>query len=385
LLEGAHSQRHQRADRPRAALSLLRELKAAAVAFGSIAVIATIGLAGCDQGSQNDQPVAGPYVQILKANVDTNTLLAQNDSIQIAFDRLLLPATIVRQSFVLVDSFGNPVTSPLVTYDPVTRVVTLSNPNANGEPWLVPGQPYKVVLPVPKGNDDQSGLRAIDRATLDPAALHQIGFQVAPARTDLPADPPMHFCRDVMPIFSGRCTSAGCHITPEPSSADARFPDGVSGPPMGLVLESSIGVLHTAIGRASAEANTGALAGSGRAPGGIFGVDMPIVAPGNPGNSWLMYKLLLAVPQETSDLGVATCNNGALSPVAPLGPSTSFLPLTADERTRLADHMRGNSMPYPTKPGAPENAQNLTFQELERVRSWITQGAIVEDCSACAY
>ncbi len=337
-----------------------------------------MGVAGCDQGSQSDQPVAGPFVQILKANVDANTLLAENDSIQIAFDRLLLPATIVRQSFVLVDSFGNPVTSPLVTYDPVTRVVTLSNPNANGDRWLVPGQPYKVVFPVPKGDDDQSGVRAIDRATLDPAVSHQIGFQVAPARNDLSADTPMHFCRDVLPIFQVRCAGSTCHGTP----GDA--PGGRLLPAAGLVLQTPIGVLHTAVGLASVEANTGPLAGSGRAPGRIFGVDMPIIAPGNPGNSWLMYKLLLARPQETSDVAKATCDGSALDPGAPLGPTTSFLPLPDDERTRLADHMRGNPMPYPPAPGKDDRSQNLTFQELERVRSWITQGAVVEDCSNCA-
>jgi hypothetical protein len=347
--------------------------------------VATIALAGCDQGSQHDQPVTGPYVQILHANVDTNTLLAQNDSIQIAFDRLLLPATTVRQSFVLIDSFGNPVTSPLVTYDPVTRVVTLSNPNANGEPWLVPGQPYKVVFPVPRGNDDESGLRAIDRATLDPAVRHQIGFQVAPARADLPVDPPMQFCRDVLPIFAARCSSGDCHGTPQDVQPGDRFPDGLSRPAQGLVLETPIGVLLTAVGRVSIETNTGPL-DRARAHQRIFGVDMPIIAPGNPGNSWLMYKLLLAPPQDPTDvLQQVRCDGTKVDPGAPLGPSTSFLPLPAEERTRLADHMRGNPMPYPPEPGNPENkSENLTLQELERVRAWITGGAVVQDCSACA-
>jgi hypothetical protein len=330
-------------------------------------------------------------VHITHTNVDTSTPLAQNDSIQIAFDRLLLPATIVRQSFVLVDSFGTPVTAPLVTYDPVTRVVTLSNPNTNGEPWLIVGQPYKVVFPVPKGNDDESGLRAIDRATLDPGVGHQIGFQVAPPRADLPVDPPIHFCRDVQPIFKARCSSGECHGTPaDDATVGPRFPDGKSRPAMGLVLQTSIGVLFTAVGRISSEANTGPRAGVGVPAGRVFGVDMPIVAPKNPGNSWLMYKLLLALPQEPgAPLQQERCGHPkpgeGINPVAALGPTTELTELSSEERTRLADHMRGNPMPYPASPGKPEDrSANLTFDELERVRSWITQGAIVEECGACA-
>jgi hypothetical protein len=351
------------------------------------ATVAAGASTGCDQGSQSDQPFAGPYVQVLAANVGTDKQLAQNDSIQIAFDRMLLPATIVRQSFVLVDSFGNPVTAPLVTYDPVTRVVTLSNPNANGEPWLLRGQPYKVVFPVPKGNDDQGGVRAIDRATLDPGVGHQIGFQVAPPRTDLPVETPIRFCRDVLPIFQVRCSSGECHGTPQDVPPSERFPDGKSRPAQGLVLQTSIGVLSTAIGRVSVEANTGPLVGPGRAPGRVFGVDMPIVAPGNPGNSWMMYKLLLAPPQDPTDPILQPRCDGApgAAPAVPLAPATPFLPLPDHERARLADRMRGHQMPYPPQPGNAENKdENLTFDELERVRAWMTQGAVVDDCSACA-
>jgi hypothetical protein len=266
----------------------------------------------------------------------------------------------------------------------VTRVVTLSNPNTNGEPWLIVGQPYKVVFPVPKDNDDESGLRAIDRATHDPSVGHQIGFQVTAPRPGLPVDPPMRFCRDVQPILKTRCSSPQCHGSPTEANK------GLPGPAAGLVLETSIGVLFTAIGRVSVEANTGPRAGYSVPPGRVFGFDMPLVAPKNPGNSWLMYKLLLALPQDPGDpLTQPRCGAPATDPgIAPLPallPTTVFTELSNDERTRLGDHMRGNPMPYPPTPGNPENrSENLTFDELERVRSWITQGAIVEDCGACA-
>jgi hypothetical protein len=352
-------------------------------------VAGATGVAACDQGEQSDQRVAGPFVHVVSANVGPDKKLAANDTIQIAFDRMLLPATIVRQSFVVVDSFGQPVISPLVTYDPITRVVTLSNPT-NGDPWLLVDQPYKVIFPVPKGNDDQSGVRAIDRATLDPSTRHEIGFQIAPPLADLPVDPPISFCRDVSPILQTRCSTGECHGTAQDVPPSARFPDGKSRPSEGLVLETSIGVLRTAIGRASNEANTGPLAGPGRAPGRVFGVDMPIVAPGNPSNSWLMYKLLLAAPQDPAKspsyavMLESSCNGvPARTPAVPLGPTTGFLPLPADERARLANHMRGSPMPFPPNPGNDvESAkQNLTFDELERVRSWITQGALVEECA----
>ncbi len=272
-----------------------------------------------------------------------------------------------------------------MTYDPVTRVLTLQRP-VDGA-WLQPGQAYKVVVGIPAGDDDSGGLRAIDRATFDPslpASTRVVGFVTCPASgcvTDgggvTPSATRVRFCNDVFPIFTEHCSAGVCHGTPEQGNA----------PAAGLVLTTSLGIAKTAIGRVAQGANTGAASGRAESPGHIFGVDMPIVAPGSPGNSWLMYKMLLAVPRG-DDAGAPALRKRCFPnvdkpnpPIDPFGgapPSAApFLRLDAMERARLSDLVLGNAMPYPS----PDNA--ISFAELERVRLWIEQGAEVDDCGAC--
>lgn len=344
-------------------------------------------LTGCDQGKQHDQRLSGPHVTIVAANVGPDQKLPANGIIQVSFDRMLLPVTITRQSFVLLDSSNQPVPSPIVTYDPVARVVSLSNPQPDkGSSWLTPDQPYKLELLIPPDNEDTSGLRAIDRATLDPAKSHEIGFMVTAPAASTPADPAIAFCRDVFPIFQNRCAASFCHGTPQAGAKSERFPDGSSRPAAGLVLDTSIGVRNTAIGPVSHGSNTGPKAGAGSPPGHVFGVDMPIVDPGDPGNSWLMYKLLLA-PLPTQDGGVnirTKCDNTPGDPpVASFGPGTTYAKMSDAERARLTDYILGNQMPYPPQPGKDDLSQNLSLDELQRVRAWIAQGAAVDECGAC--
>ncbi len=314
-----------------------------------------------------------------------------NGVIQIAFDRLLLPATAVRQSFILIDGDQNAL-EPLVTYDPVRRVVTLSDPGNGG--WLKPGQPYSIFFGIAKPGDDESGLRAIDGAPLNASSAGEIGFLTANATTvAITPDAKSDFCNDVLPVFSGRCaTQLGCHTSPQSfstataSAADnERFPNGISSPAAGLILDTAQGVVATAIGRVAQGSNTGGSATS-EAPGSQFGIDMPIVDPGNPSNSWLMYKLLLAEPQDADGGTVLTnqiCTN-APSPTNQPPPLTQYELLQDDERARLSNYVLGNQMPYPPNPGVDNRSQNLTMDELERVRAWISAGAVVTDCSVCS-
>ena len=225
-----------------------------------------------------------------------------NDVLQIQFDRLLAPVTITRQSILLLDE-NAPANSPTptVSYDPVARTVTLG-PQA-GIDWLKPGLAYKVIL---RGSpSDPNAVRAIDGATLynpvggsGPDIVY--GFQVVAEANPPPAvrEPAMRFCFDILPIFQRGCAATTCHGAPRPSS-DPRFGGGLSSPAAGLVLETSEGVRRTALNRASNGSNTGPLAGQGEPPGRLFGVDMPIIDTrngGDPGNSWLLYKVLLAPP-----------------------------------------------------------------------------------------
>ncbi len=281
-------------------------------------------------------------MHIVSANVSPMQPLPTNGVIQLAFDRLLSPASITRQTFIL------PVNPPVLpSYDPVTRVVTLK-PLAP----IPPGQ-YELHIAAPQSDTDPYGLRAIDGAdTLDPPSASVIAFQVTGSGT-VTTPPKKDFCVDVAPIFKSGCITAGlCH--------------GGSLPAAGLALTSAMELSATAIGRVANGANTGPHAAP-MAPGQVFGLDMPIIDPGtgaagNPGDSWLVYKLLLA---EVPDGGAAA------------GPAAvQWQPLSGSERSILANLVVGREMPYPATPTS-EPAPGLSIADMETISLWIAQGAIV--------
>jgi len=301
-------------------------------------------------------------------------------NIELAFDQPLLPLSVNRQSVGLRDANGNGVTSPVILYDPITRVVSIAPPA--GGPWLQPGLAYKVVLTVPSGEDDASGLRSVGRGTLDPKVRHEIGFQTCGGTRPCPATPlptvaRVRFCNDVMPIFVRHCSGGICHGSPV----------GDQKPAASLVLDTSIGVAKTAIGRVAQGANTGASSGRVQPAGHLFGVDMAIVQPYSPANSWLMYKLAIDEPHDDGvDAGAALrprCypTESPNAPVDPFGGGSPFqvkyTRMSASDRAALADYVFGNPMPYPS----PDNT--VGFDEIERIRAWIEQGAVVEECGAC--
>ncbi len=315
--------------------------------------------------------------------------------IELTFDRYLNPQTVNRQSIALRDEFGNPppcgaqpFCSPLVDYDPVTRVVRISNPNP-GQDWLQVGTPVQIVMPVATDEAGSFGLRAIDGAPME--EQQTIGFMVGPPTGSPPQVPTIDFCADVFPIFAARrtgsgslgmCSNGACHGTQQ---LDPKL-----GPATGLVLESEDGIRHTALGVLASEAATNALT-SANSPQNVFPTGMPIIAPGNPANSFLIYKLLL--PPQGNDLTTVapplsytlTCSKTVTAPFD-YGPSASFA--SADESARLAAQVVGRRMPWGSlESGGPNYnlpAAQLSLDDIERIRLWITQGAVVDDCrSSC--
>jgi hypothetical protein len=352
----------------------------------SLLVVAAALVAACDQGSQQNQPVSeGPPVNLVAASVGPNAKLPANGAVQLQFDRLLLPITVTRQNILLLDGSGNAL-APVLVYDPVARVVTLSR--QEGQPWLTPDQPYKVLVHTPTGSDD-NGVRAVDGAPLAP--VDAIGFLTAAEAPQPFGEPPASFCNDVLPIYQRSCTAPICHAAPAPSTDKTRFGDkGLSAPAAGLILQTTIGVT-SAIGRVANGANTGPRT-AGSEPGRVFGVDAPVIEPNNPGNSWLMYKLLLAKPGDPAKVPEARRTKCDGTPgTAPIAPLAFAAPLTADtpsdnERAILGDFVVGREMPYPDMgPDGPHDSNpGLTYGELERIRLWISQGAkITEECGAC--
>lgn len=446
----------------------------------SLAVAALGGSAGgCDQGTQKNQIAGGPLVRVSGANVGPGSLFPADAAVRIQFDRMLLPSTVNRQGVALVDA-NNAQLLPVVTYDPVARIVTLS-PQAN-DAWLKPDQPYKVILHVAKTDEDPYGFRAIDRSGLFPGDPHLvIGFLTGRASGAGAAEPKADYCRDVAPILQQRCSASLCHGARTAGGDTSRFGSGLSSPAAGLILETAEGMRH-AIGRVANGANTGGRAAASE-PSRVFGVDMPIVEPGYPERSWLMYKMLLATPSDpattpaatftrcdgrtatargdactasadctvgmratgafcskgtgtcvdgcetSADCAVGTCDAAAHAcsapppnlglacvpgkddcgasagwkrqcdpqtklcavplapaPIAGLLPAPLATPPDDVERGILAGFVPGQQMPYPNiGPNGPTNGNPaLTFDELERVRLWIAQGAAVTGECVCA-
>jgi hypothetical protein len=301
------------------------------------------------------------------ANVGPSQPLPENGAIELTFDRLLMPASITRQTFILSTITGSGLT-PTVAYDPVSRVVTLQP-----EPGtMTAGQTYQLtVLPRQPGLTYMQpvatviGVTAIDGATLEVAsdggtvdspAPVQIPFQVTAAATQVGVLT-VDYCSQINKIFAGCAGASGCHGSP---------PDIM--PAQGLVLTDPAGVLATAIGQVAVEANTGPRPAA-QSPNLIFGLDMPIIDPSDPGGSWLMYKVLMAVPPPDE------------APVP--GPGgDAIVPLSSTERATLASLVPGREMPFPTVPSNPIQSQDgqLTIAELETLSVWIGQGAPVQSC-----
>lgn len=358
-------------------------------------------------------------------------MLPANGRIELGFDRLLQPASITRQTFSLQSPGGEIVYTPNVAYDPVARIVTITPLTTAGQA-LVSGQSYEIIIAAPQNAADVNGVRAIDGATIAKGSL-QIAFSVSAASPTPPPTVTIDFCNDISPIIGFKCALPTCH--------------GGNTPAEGLVLDPFSGIAMTAIGRVSQESNTGprSLASP---PTLLFGEDMPIIdatgATGDPANSWLMYKVLLAAPTpEPADAGTEDAAPGAADTGAPdatvgatdagtpdatvgitdAGPETDgaspeggeldagadgessdgavaaapTMPPPTDvsgahsltwkgisdaERATLSNYILGREMPFPPPSGTPLQDTNdpLTLDELERMSLWIAQGAPTPSC-----
>jgi hypothetical protein len=335
--------------------------------------------AGCDLGTQHDEPHfgLGAPVHLVNANVGSSKPpLAIGGRIELFFDRLLLQASITRQAFVLTDLSDNtPGTPPTLTYDPVARVVAIYPQTP-----LMACQTYKVTIATPQSPTDVNGVRAIDGATLDPSVNPVIEFPMECSSGDAGADaggagaavpappvPSVDFCSQVIPILQSKCDGSTCH--------------GGSLPAAGLRLDSPQAIAATAVGRVAQGSNTGARA-SAQPASLLFGQDMPIVQAGTPGNSWMMYKLLMAVPSAcSSTAGAAPCDASAPGVMNDVH-TESWGDMSASERATLTSMVQGREMPFPGDPSAPlgMGTEPLTLDELELVNDWILQGAPVTTC-----
>jgi hypothetical protein len=116
---------------------------------------------------------------------------------------------------------------------------------------------------------------------------------------------------------------------------------------------------------------------------------MPIIDPGDPAHSYMIYKLLMPDANGAPD-GTGAGFSYATSPgcaprAAPFdyGPNPNLA--SPDEATRLAQFVHGRRMPWgdPTQGNTFTNTGGtpLTLDELERISVWILQGAPVTACA----
>ncbi len=323
-------------------------------------------------------------------NLGPKSTVAVDQPIVIQFNRFLNPSTVTRQTILLRDPSGQPPADAVIDYDPVLLQVSLSRP-AGSSPWLVVGQNYTIDM-VP-ATPTVASIQAIDNATL--AVETKFEFQVGPGGSPF-TEPTMHFCVDVLPIFYANCAFGGCHGAPQSPPAGSCSLDGATLdatecspllPREGLVLQDSDWVLRTAVGVVADESNTGPSAGPSAA-GPIFGVDMPIIDPGtsgsgDPGNSWLLYKLLLGVPSAGHAPLNYSCASDSFTTAVSYERGVAPV-ITPEERGRLSNYILGREMPYPFDPDVPESkgGKALTLAEMERIRLWIKQGATFDDALA---
>lgn len=291
-------------------------------------------------------------------------------TLQIRFDRYLLPETAVRQSIRVYT--GDPDLGVFLQpeYDLVERV--LSYRLADGGTYL-PGVLYTVELVVPT-DADSYGFRAFDGASLAEGPV-PLKFDFRTAKADPPpaasSDPPVT-CAAILTAFqNGSCTGSACHKRcDDPTGSCSQTPR------MGLMLDSADAIRETAIGKPAHETEIGSKTGVVLENPVRLGVNMPIVDPFRPDNSYLMYKLLRKTDsfRTAPDAPQTVCDTRYQ---VGFGPDGECPPPPAAESQRLREwFVRGEPMPL----GDLKLDNNDPRARLRLIQRWIREGARLGTC-----
>lgn len=267
-------------------------------------------------------------------------------SVTLSFNRFLRPDTAIRQSIAFYT--GNsanaapPISStrPEVTpqYDLMERSVRFVLPPGF---TLEPHALYTVELSI-ADNDEAFGFRAFDGVPLAGETSVRISFFTG-SGPSAPAAPAVPSCADFLDRLSG-CAAPSCH--------------GGGAPALGLSFEGVDGLRATAIGQPAHETETGDTTGIAEQNPERFGVNMPIIDPGRPDNSYLMYKLLVGTaPYE-------------LAPGEACPPGERCEAPDPAELDRLRSwFVRGEPMPY-----LGEAEQFVRHDDLRAIQTFIAEG-----------
>jgi hypothetical protein len=373
--------------------------------------------AGCDAGDPSFQPIDAPPLQLVEVrattgldddfqpvrtalNRDGSTQVLTTASFIVKFDRFLLPSSAIRQSVCLQADLGKEVltledcTDPVFlepTYNPVRREVIFRQPPER-EP-LARGTTYVLTVLKPADDDAITGFRAFDRAPL----AENVRIQLSTVSEDPPQAvaerPPSAdlFCKREPQCVStcagddecSQCSligaarylvscafGAACH-------SDGADEQGGRGPAAGLNL--SMGndndtidfIQATAVARVAHQTQMGEHADEPDKAPLRFGRAMPIIDPQSPGNSYLLYKMLV-------------------------GPNAVDPTVTPEETTRLVeelDRLRasvivGMPMPPPLLGASfklfsadEDDPALITHVDgMDILTAWIAQGARLRNC-----
>jgi hypothetical protein len=263
----------------------------------SLAALLVLGT-GCDLGPRADESSEGPSLRLVstdppdKAGLDCDSTdsacgVPTNVTLTLRFDRFLRPDTAIRQSISLfTGDRGNPVPPPSSTrpelvpeYDPLERSVRYRLPPGFN---LQPNALY--TLEVLIASDLQPfGFRAFDAAPLAGERALRLSFMTSSGPEPSGAAPEAPDCDEMLDLLAP-CGDSGCHGTSEPN-----VPPG-----MGLGLDTWEAIRSTALGMPAHQTEIGATTGRTAQAPVRFGVNMPVIDPGRPDNSYLIYKLLLS-------------------------------------------------------------------------------------------
>lgn len=270
-----------------------------------------VALLGCDVGvpdaTSETRGLDTPPLQVLSVSITTSyaagapvhavlsggeTNIPTSASIRINFDRYLLPSTARRQAVcvhpdtVAINSIAD-CTAPnqpfeAVEYNPVLQQVILRLPTGSE---LAANATHRISI-FPPLDDDSFGFRAFDNAPLlqgytydfDTGDGSNAEFEALPSEE--------RFCDiygEVTPnALFGACAFGQCHAAGGNIGAIA----------MGLDLFNFATIADTATGQTAHGSQQGEAAQLPDQAPRRFGRAMPIIDSQDPGNSYLMYKLL---------------------------------------------------------------------------------------------
>ncbi len=370
--------------------------------------IALLG-AGCDLAKPEPERAIGPDLHVVAlfpqdgcgSGVREDCTVPTNATITVRFDRFLDPATVNRQAIVVYTgdpSAGSPFTFE-VRYDPVERVAEFRL--GKSRPYE-PNKLYQYELLIARQPGD-FGVRAFDGAPLAEGEVPLRGsFLISDEPAPVVEPPPPATCDQIVSqVFRGlgRCAGSECHRRGGNRALDTMEDLGAA--PHSLWLDEPENVALSAVRRVARQTETGDVSGGTPQdrsdavvyvdadgnrtvlhPTGRFGVRMALIAPGNPGASYLLYKTLLgrenyddcAEPGQ-SELCALPGSCETAYPVLPL-PEGSCVAPAEEELVRLREwFVRGEAMPRADSLG---QRGNVRIQGLRALSSFIAAGA---DCS----